>query len=1321
MLNISTKANPFKPGQKALRLLQALTVLLALLLLYIAFVGIAIDASALRGKIAAKFSASLGREVSFDGPLQLEISAHPRLRAGGLHIANAPGFGGSEFASLREVRLALDLWSLLRLRLQIEELGGSDVLLRLQMHKDGSNNWTFKSSAAAQKSVIVQGKEPAAGKIQFGSLLAHVDIKRVTLKNLQLEFSTANGNSHFFELTTLEAQLPAGQAVKLTLHGKVEKKYPYQLDFIGGLLADLAQPTKPWPVDIALSFMSSRLAINGMVSANSGELEFGLGSENMREFERLLQTRLPDVGVAGFSGNIKYTPGSVALENLNGVMGKTTLAGGLVFDYGAARPTVHGELALPVLDLRPFLSDKPEQQEEPAKSLAQLYQEIAHATFNLQALNDMDAELSLRVGQWLNVPGAVRDAKMQVQLHHGRLSMPLQANVGGVMLSGTASADAHVKPSRFKLALGTHDSSVGNLAGLLLGVPGVEGQLGRFNLSIAARGDQGAKLMQSLEVSLQVQRGQLSYGNAAGGHAVRLSLQNLELTLPAGKPLSGTATGTLLDNTFSATLQGAPLKDLMQQADVPVDFAIQAGSATVRLHALLQPPAENSGTQVRFDLAAPHSSEISSWLGLKAGTDVAVKLQGNFQLNQHSWHLADFKLQLGRSALAADVFRSIVQGKSLLQLQLTGDLIDADELQSLLPEQEESNGDINLAAASSMIDIPILPNGISLADADIAVHIKRIKTASPFAVRDLRFDGRIRDGMLYASPFAANVAETDFSGALVLDLRTQQPSAQLWLAADAMDIGRVLNKLDIAKNLDASLDHLRLYFDLHSSKLGQLLANSAMSANFDGGHLTLHDANSGGKMRIELDSGELASAAGSAVRMDLQGSLDSVPLKIGIQTATAADLLNPSLSIPLKISADTSAATLQLSGIIERPFIHKDAVFALDMHGTRFDSLNPLLKASLPPWGPWSASGKFRLSASGYEVSELLLQVGASKLGGYGKMKTNTVPAQLDIALAAATIQLDDFRFGEWSPDKIKPAAPKQESNEALRKKKIDSRNKAQKLLSREVLQRQNANITVTVAQVLSGKDVLGSGKLEACLKNGRADIGPVVVNTPGGSAMLKLVFEPGEKDIAFDFKSKVKNFDYGVLARRIDKKSEMRGIFSLDVAVSAHAQYLQDLLRYGKGHIDFALWPENLKSGKLDIWAVNALMALLPAIDSSNESKVNCAIGRFTLNDGILRQKKFLIDTTRMRVTGKGEADFTTQKIQLYAQPRAKTPQFFSFAIPVELTGTFDDFSVGVRPADVLEMTVQLATSVVWVPLQSLFGRSVPADGSDVCKDTNN
>src|ERR1017187_2818442 len=95
---------------KTLRLIGVLATLIVVGIMYVAIIGISFDISDQRNKLASKFSESLGREVRLEGSLQFEISAHPKLRLGGLHIANAPGFSASEFASLGEARLALDLW-----------------------------------------------------------------------------------------------------------------------------------------------------------------------------------------------------------------------------------------------------------------------------------------------------------------------------------------------------------------------------------------------------------------------------------------------------------------------------------------------------------------------------------------------------------------------------------------------------------------------------------------------------------------------------------------------------------------------------------------------------------------------------------------------------------------------------------------------------------------------------------------------------------------------------------------------------------------------------------------------------------------------------------------------------------------------------------------------------------------------------------------------------------------------------------------------------------------------------------------------------------
>jgi uncharacterized protein involved in outer membrane biogenesis len=1300
-----------------LRAIVGIVTLIFVCVLYVAIMGISLDISAQRNNAATKLTQSLGREVHFDGPLQLEISAHPKLIIGGIHIANATGFNGNEFASLGQAHLHLDLWPLLWMRFQIEELSGSDVKIHLQTNNSGKNNWAFESNQnkppATQAPAVKQDANNG-----LGSLLAHLDIERVSLEKLDVEFTGANSTSHFFELKSLVAQFPIGQPLKLTLNGSVEKSYPYKLELTGGDLAALARFDKPWPIDLKLGFLSSNLSLKGNVSGNSGAINFDLGTNDLNEFERLLQTKLPAVGASRISGDIKYEPGKVALDNLSGEMGQTKLKGVLNVSYGGERPKIQGQITLPVLDLRPFMSGKPVTKEQtPPQSLAQIYREISNATFSLKDLNTADADLTLNVGQWLSLPGAVHDAMLQVKLEHGHLLVPVQATVADVMLTGSASVDAGVNPARFNLALGTNDSNLGNLAGLLIGMPDVKGSLSRFDLHIAARGDRGSELMRSLDVRLNLKQGKLSYGNEAGARQVKFVLDDFVLALPAGKALSGETHGELLNKSFSAELHSGTLINILQETKSPIDLELQAGSAHAQVHAVLQPPTESSGSTVNFELTAPHSGEIASWLGLQPGADMPIGFHGNFYAYKDSWHLADLALKMGHSDLHTDLQHTLLSGKSLIKLQLTGELIDVEEIESLLPVPNEKTPATSPVTVN-MIDIPILPQGISLADADVVVRIKRIASKSPLKVHDMSFDGHIRDGMMSASPFSANIADNNFSGSILLDLRTQQPHSVLQLSADSIDIGSILNKLGVAQNIEAGIDHMRLQLDLHSSRLGQVLEQSELGIDFEGGHLTLVDSNTSGKMRIALNNGEIKSAAGKPVQLNLNGSLDNIPVSIGIQTAKAADLINPKLPIPFQFKANTSGADIMLSGDIERPIANTDIELALKMSGSRMDNLNALTHTSLPPWGPWSASGKFRMSRNGYDVSSLLLQVGSSKLSGQGKFNTKLSPPRLDIALEAPSIQIDDFRLGDWSAEKSKPASTaKSKSDDDLKKEARDASTKVQQILSPETLRRQNAYLTVRVDQVLSGQDVLGNGKLDAKLENGRADIGPIIVNTPGGSASMQIGYEPGEKDVAVNFRTAVKRFDYGILARRIDKKSEMRGTFSLDVDVSARTQYLSEILRYGKGHINFAIWPENMKSGLLDVWAVNVLMALLPAVDSSSESKVNCAVGQFELKDGKLSDKTILIDTSRMRVTGKASAGFAEEDIRLYVQPHAKTPQFMSLAIPIELGGKFNDFHVGVSTADVLETLGQFATSVIWVPIEMLFGKTIPADGHDVCE----
>ena len=337
------------------------------------------------------------------------------------------------------------------------------------------------------------------------------------------------------------------------------------------------------------------------MSGNTGQVTFGLGTENLLEFERLLQADLPDVGASAIAGNVNFAPHRVKITQLTGAMGDTTLVGDLDLDDTGSKPKLSGSLVLPTLDLRPFLGEKSAKKDvAPPRSLAEVYRNLSTATFDLKRLNSADADLTLGVGRWLSLPGDVKDVMLQVKLKDGILQAPLSASIAGAELAGNAGADANASPPTFRLELGTHDSDLGGLAELLLGIRGVKGHLGKFDLKLSAHGNQGSELVQSLDVRLEVDRGRFSYGNIEGGRPVEFGLDKLAVALPAGRALTGDMRGALLGHPFTAKLHAGALEQTMLQGRTPLDFVMRSGDVHARIHGTLEAPATSRGPEVSF-------------------------------------------------------------------------------------------------------------------------------------------------------------------------------------------------------------------------------------------------------------------------------------------------------------------------------------------------------------------------------------------------------------------------------------------------------------------------------------------------------------------------------------------------------------------------------------------------------------------------------------------------------------------------------------------------------------------------------------------------
>ena len=897
------------------------------------------------------------------------------------------------------------------------------------------------------------------------------------------------------------------------------------------------------------------------------------------------------------------------------------------------------------------------------------------------------------------------------------------------------AVDASAPSPVFALSLSTRDTPLGGLARLLANLRGLEGRVDHFSFGLNARGATVGDLAQTLAVDLAIDQGQLSYGNAPGARPVSLRLDQLRVGLPGGKPLQGQMRGALVGEPFDVEARGGSLPALARGESWPIELQARASGARLQARGRIDALTTQPGGELRLDVRAPRAGSLARWLGLSPQAQAPFALGATLSARADSVQLRDLSLVLGRTRAQGEFSLSgIGQAgrRPLARLRLDLPEVDLAQLQTFVPPAGPAPAAPTPPTSTpsrTLLELPILPRGIDLGDTDFALTMARLRLPTA-EVTGLRFEGRVRDGHMPAAPFAAVVAGTPFRGTAAVDLRGALPEVALSLQAERVDVGDLLRRLQVAEGVDARVESMQLSAVLRGAQLGEALERSQLQADLRGGRWTLRNPAGQPLVSVALDRGRLEAPPGAPLALRLDGHIDGTPVNLRLGSGRLADLARPGARVPFSLGAEAAGTRLDIDGSVRVPLSQRGGDLTLRLAGARLDSLNRLAHADLPPWGPWLLAGRFAVAGSAYEMPSLELRVGSSRLEGRGSLGFDGERPRALLALRAPTVQLDDFRFGDWSPTGAKPSAPAKQAvapapgvasaAEALRTQARDAARESQRLLSRQTLLRQEFTLDVEVAQVQSGRDLLGSGSLQLRLKDSRLTLAPAEVRVPGGSARLELSYEPlpGDREVALSSRLRVERFDYGILARRIQPDSDQQGLFSLGFELKAQAP-LEQLMQRGSGRLDVAVWPVNLKAGLFDLWAVNLLAELLPTLDASAASRVNCAVARFDLTDGRLREETLVVDTTRLRAGGTVRVDFRDESIAVRLQPRAKQAQFFTLPVPVEVNGSITAPKIGVSAGSALGAAAGFLGSLVTTPLRRLTETPLPADGSDVCQNT--
>lgn len=411
--------------QAAIWLFAIVASLISVLAATVLVVALIYDWNDLREPAARLASAALGRKVSINGPLDVDLGWTTRIRMGEVSVANAAWAKEPEMLKIAQIDTAIDVRELLSGNIRIPSIALEKPEVILARNEKGETNWTFGDA---------QSDKPADGERQE---LPVIDELTVTDGSVQFQQpGPAEDLELLLDQVTLR-QPPPDQDIRLDANGQYQNQ-PFKLTLEAGSFAEL-KGAEPYPLDLALTAGD----LKGTVAGNIGDpakmqgvdLAIDFKGDNAANLFPMTGLVLPPTPPYHIKGQLKRQGSAWTLADFDGTLGGSDLRGTISVDLAGERRMMRGDLSSNKLDFADLLpaigapreqdaGDQPPTSERPGRILPD-------KDIDLSRLRAMDADVTFRSNRIVTTAIPLDRFEAKLTLDDGTLRLqPVRFEIG---------------------------------------------------------------------------------------------------------------------------------------------------------------------------------------------------------------------------------------------------------------------------------------------------------------------------------------------------------------------------------------------------------------------------------------------------------------------------------------------------------------------------------------------------------------------------------------------------------------------------------------------------------------------------------------------------------------------------------------------------------------------------------------------------------------------------------------------------------------------------------------------------------------------------
>lgn len=494
----------------------------------------------LRGPINRYVSDQLGRRFEITERLSVKLGRTTTVRADGIIFANPEWATDPYLVKAKAAEFDIKVLPLLFGKVDLPRIALFEPEIGLQIEPDGRRTWALSRDTS--------------------DVNATPKIGLLTVDRGTLKYRAPGQGAEVMALFTLGAEStdsPAGSG-QLPLSFKAAGKWNNESftanGRTGGVLGLSRDLTESFPIEVAAQTGRTTLKAKGSVDnlqTFSGlRASFDIQGRNLDELYRLVGVVLPSTPPYKLRGQLSKRGQAWDVAQIQGVLGKSDLAGEMSFDTSQKIPMLTGKVRSKILDfndLRPVIGLPVKTAEASTAGAARPAAAVAlkatggaasrkvlpTATLDLVKLKAMNADVAYDALDIRHVEELPLDkGSVRVLLNDGVLKLePLALGVAGGTFSGKITIDANLVPAAFDT---TFDLRAVQLNKLFPTIENTKSSFGRVSgqVGLKGRGNSLAQMLGSAsgDVAVLMGRGELSnilleYMGLDGGEVIKFFLR----------------------------------------------------------------------------------------------------------------------------------------------------------------------------------------------------------------------------------------------------------------------------------------------------------------------------------------------------------------------------------------------------------------------------------------------------------------------------------------------------------------------------------------------------------------------------------------------------------------------------------------------------------------------------------------------------------------------------------------------------------------------------------------------------------------------------